>query len=175
MYIIKSLTAGQSNIRLMNFACSKWREQLLYCNKLNKWLLRVRNINYSPPFYSQALFVFLSQLSRRVQFCIQCFWHITIRRSLMASNQGIVLAIQFILATYPSIWKYSVEILPDIDLVIGWCSILLKPYYIRWSDISFSKLAWHYFGVVLNNYRHSNFHQWKRDLWYDLQQFLSKH
>lgn len=32
----------------------------------------------------------------------------------------------------PPIWKYSVEVLPDIDLVMGRCSIVPKPYHIPW-------------------------------------------
>lgn len=65
------------------------------------------------------------------------------------SDQGNVLFL-------PSIWQYSVDVLPEIDLVIE--LMLLKPWHIRWNlvvlldrDTSFSKLKSHYFGAMLYN------------------------
>ena len=65
---------------------------------------------------------------------------------------------------YPLIRKYSVEVLADINLgavlhLAETVSYSLELVGLLDQAISLSKLARHYFGAVLNNYRHSNCHQ----------------
>lgn len=120
-----------------------WQHPNLNINFFQRYL-----ISQLWPIYSQALFVFLSQLSREVGFCIHHFWHISIKKSIMTSDQGMVLPISSILALF-------------IDLeVFGWATaghwygngVMLHLA----ENISYSldivDLIHHYFKVVSNSY-----------------------